>query len=885
MSRHQLIVVAAAALAVFAGPSAATARDGGLATTQLPRGVVPSHYDVAIIPDAATLRFEGHVAIDIDVERPTASLTLNAVDLTFTRVALSGPGADGLGSPRVTLDATAQTAMFNFLRPIPAGAYRLTMDYAGKIGAQAVGLFALDYDSPAGKRRALYTQFENSDARRVIPSWDEPAYKATFTLNATVPTGLTAVSNMPASATTDLGGGRTLIAFPETPKMSTYLLFFGLGEFDRIAGHVGPTQIGVITQKGKAEQGRFALESSAAILAEYNAYFDTPFPLPKLDNIAAPGRSQFFGAMENWGAIFTFEYDILLDPTISTQADRERSFATDAHEMAHQWFGDLVTMAWWDDLWLNEGFASWMQSRTSARLHPEWNTRLEAVGVREAAMDRDALATTHPVVQHVATVQQASQAFDAITYEKGEAVIAMLEAYVGADVWRAGVRRYIKAHAYGNTVTDDLWREVDAASPDRPVTAIAHQFTLQPGVPMITVGEPACRDGATTLVLTQGEYTKDRPEKTPLGWSVPVIARAVGGGAAVRVLVAGGKADLAVPGCAPVIVNAGQSGYYRTLYAPGAFHALTGAYAGIDAIDQLGILSDSWSLGLAGYEPVSDFLALAKSTPIAADPQVWGRIAEVFSDIDDYYRGDDVRRAGFRDFARATLGPEFAAVGWAARPGEAAPASILRNILIETLGQLGDGAVIAEARRRYAARDADPAAMPAAVRKAVLAVVARHADAATWDHLHAAAAAEKSSLVKDLMYQLLASAEDPALAARALELALTDEPGATNSAGMIRQAGILHPDEAYDFAFAHIGEVDARVDESSRSRYFPSLASRSADPAMIGKIRAYAAANLAPDARRDADTAAADVAFRIRVRNERLPALDAWLAKNGRSGA
>src|SRR5665213_2919186 len=513
--------------------------------------------------------------------------------------------------------------------------------------------------------------------------------------------------------------------------MSTYLLFFGLGDFDRVTSHVGPTEIGVVTQKAKADQGRFALKSSAAILAEYNAYFDTPYPLPKLDNLAAPDRSQFFGAMENWGAIFTFEYDILLDPTISTQADRERSFATDAHEMAHQWFGDLVTMAWWDDLWLNEGFASWMQSRTSVRLHPEWNTRLEAVGVRESAMDRDALATTHPVVQHVATVQQASQAFDAITYEKGEAVIAMLEAYVGPDAWRDGVRRYIKAHAYGNTVTDDLWREVDAASPDRPITAIAHQFTLQPGVPMIAVGEPACRNGATTLTLTQGEFTKDRPDKTPLGWSIPVIARAVGGGEPVRGLVAGGKAELTVPGCAPVIVNAGQSGYYRTLYAPAALALLARAFAGVDAIDQLGVMSDSWSLGLAGLEPASDFLVLAKATPTAADPQVWGRIAEVFSDIDDYYRGDDARRARFRDFARATLGPEFAVVGWAARPDEAAPVAILRNTLIETLGQLGDGAVITEARRRYAARDTDPAATPAAVRKAVLGVVARHADAAT----------------------------------------------------------------------------------------------------------------------------------------------------------
>ncbi|WP_229507659.1 M1 family metallopeptidase [Massilia sp. Dwa41.01b] len=290
--------------------------------------------------------------------------------------------------------------------------------------------------------------------------------------------------------------------FAPTPAMSTYLLFFALGDFERATTTVDGTELGVVTRRGSLPQAAFALESSGAILREYNDYFGVRYPLPKLDNVAGPGRSQFFGAMENWGAIFTFEYALLLDPAISTQRDKQEIFATAAHEMAHQWFGDLVTMRWWDDLWLNEGFASWMESRMTARLHPEWNTALDTVNGRDAAMRRDALATTHPVVQHVATVEQASQAFDEITYQKGEAVIRMLEAYVGEDAWRRGVRAYMREHAYGNTASNDLWRQIERAAA-RPVTQIAHDFTLQPGVPLVRVALPVCKGGKMTIALAR----------------------------------------------------------------------------------------------------------------------------------------------------------------------------------------------------------------------------------------------------------------------------------------------------------------------------------------------------------------------------------------------
>ncbi|WP_457097973.1 M1 family metallopeptidase [Lysobacter sp. P5_B9] len=883
--RRTLVTAIALALAgtgsVLAAPAPAaasmtTAPEVKDATTQLPRTVRPAHYDVAVVPHAGTMTFDGHVAITLDVLEPTASITVNAVDMIFANATLAGLAGSGRKAlvPKVSIDADAQTATFTVDKPLAPGRYTLATDYTGKIGTQANGLFAIDYDTRAGKKRALYTQFENSDARKFVPSWDEPNYKATFALTATVPANQLAVSNMPAVETTDLGNGTKRVRFDQSPKMSTYLLFFSLGDFERATAKLGDTEIGVVTQSGLVEQAKFALDSSVDVLREYNDYFGTPYPLPKLDNVASPGSSQFFGAMENWGAIFTFEHTLLLDPTISTQSDKQRVYSVAAHEIAHQWFGDLVTMSWWDDLWLNEGFATWMAGRTTQKLHPEWNTRLGTVDGRERAMSRDAVASTHPVVQHVETVEQASQAFDAITYQKGGAVIRMLEGFVGPDAWREGVRKYMKAHAYGNTVSDDLWREVQTAA-GKPILDIAHDFTLQPGVPLIRVESASCDGHTTTVKLTQGEFTKDRPGKAALQWRVPVIAQA--GGEAVRTVVEGGAATIEVPGCGPLVVNAGQSGYYRTLYAQPQFETLRKEFARLDAIDQLGLMGDAWALGMAGLRPATDYLELAKATPIDADPQIWGDIAETLTGLDDYYRGDAKRQARFRAFAIDTLSPVFKRVGWEARAGEADPVTILRTQLIDALGTLGDASVIQEAQRRYAAGDAN--AMPPALRKTILGAVARHADAATWERLHAAAQEEKTPLVKDEYYALLSSAEDPALAKRALDLALTAEPGETNSAGMISTVAYHHPELAFDFATAHREQVNAKVDTTSLSRYYPGLANNSLDAATIAKLKDFASKHIAASSRRATDTAVANIEYRLKVRNERLPAIDAWLQR------
>ena len=872
-----LVFAAGSALAAAAPPQAPakSAVTAANVTTQLPRGVVPTHYDLAFTPDADKLTFTASVKIAVEVVKPTTTITLQAADLEFAKVEMAGVGA-----AKVSVDAEAQTATFTFDKPVSAGAHVLAIDYSGKIYKQAAGLFALDYDTDQGKKRALYTQFENSDARRFIPSWDEPFFKATYDVQVTVPTGQMAIGNMPIAKTEDMGGGKSKVTFATSPKMSTYLLFFGLGDFDRATAKVGDVEMGVITKKGDLAKADFALKSSGPILQWYNDYFGAPYPLPKLDHIAAPGQSQFFSAMENWGAIFYFEYALLDDPAISTQNDRENIYTTVAHEMAHQWFGDLVTMSWWDDLWLNEGFASWMEGRATERFHPEWNSQLGAVGGREYAMGLDSLSTTHPVVQHVETVDQASQAFDGITYQKGEAVIRMLEAYVGPDAWRDGVRRYIKANAHGSTQTDDLWREVEVAA-GKPITAIAHDFTLQPGIPLITVEAGACVAGKTPVALTQGEFSRDKPTKTPLAWRVPVSAQVAGSSAVSKTLVEGGKGALSVDGCGPVIVNAGQAGYFRTLYTPKAFAGVSASFAKLPAIDQLGVISDAWALGLNGQQAVTDALDLVMATPADADPQVWGKVASILTNINGMYDSAPAERAAFRKLAIARLAPVFQQVGWTAKAGEPAPVATLRTSLIGALSTLGDPAVIAEAKRRYAADKTDPTAVPGPLRKAILAAVGRNADAAAWDTLRAQAQAEKTPLIRDELFSQLASAQDPALAAKALDVALSGEPSETLSANMISTVAKLHPDLAFDFAVAHKDAVNGKVDAASRTKFIPGLAKASADPAMIDKVRAYAAANLPAGSRGEAEKSVASITDRIKARKAALPQITAWTAKKG----
>jgi aminopeptidase N len=842
----------------------------------LPPDVVPVHYEVSVTPDAAAARFSGSETVEIAVKKETSQIVLNAAELTISGVSLAGRKE----APAISLDPEAETATFTFAQPIAPGTYTLSIDYAGKINDYAVGLFYLDYDG----RRALFTQFENSDARRFMPCWDEPARKATFTLAATVPANQMAVSNMPAAKEEALPGGLKRVTFMASPKMSSYLVFFGLGDFERISQKVAGVDVGVVFKRGDAQRAQYALETAAQILPYYNDYFGVDYPLPKLDLVAGPGGSQFFGAMENWGAIFSFERAILIDPKMSTQGDRIGVYMTNAHEMAHMWFGDLVTMDWWDGLWLNEGFASWMDTKEGAESHPEWNLWLRSLHSKEEAMTVDGREGTHPVIQPIADVLQASQAFDAITYEKGMSVIRMLESTTGQDAWRAAVRAYMKAHAYGNTVTDDLWAELDKVSPVS-VSAIAHDFTLQPGIPLIRV--QSTRRG---IRLTQDQYFGTGSGGSALSWRVPVVEKTLGSDSVWRGIVSReNPADIALPKRALPIVNAGQTGYFRTVYDRKLAARIAKRFAVLAPDDQLGLLNDTAALGYAGYEPMGDFLRLAAQVRPGMNPIVLSAVAGQLRALDRRYH-DLPGQPAYRAFALHVLRPLFASVGWTGKPGEATSDTLLRHDLLAALSQLDAPEIVAEARTRFAT--ADEASLSGELRSNVLPIVAAHASAAEWDQLHTLARNSDSTMEKRRLYALLGTVHDEALAKRALDLTLTDEPPVTvkpalisSVAGNPRDGGGTHTEMAIDFTLAHCDVLCPLIEPAGRHDFIPELAAQSDQLSTVTKLRAYANAKIPASARQTVVKAEAAIIDADTIRTKRLPDVDRWLKRGKRTRA
>ena len=846
--------------------------------TQLPRTAIPHHYAITVTPHAERLTFDATVAIDLDVIKPTSQLVLNAAEMTISSARLTPAKGGAALVGRVTLDPKAETATISFPRTLSTGAYRLALVYSGKIHTQANGLFALDYKNKEGKdARSLFTQFEAADARRFVPSWDEPDYKATWDLTARVPANTMAVGNMPAASSKALPGGLKEVKFQTTPIMSSYLLFFADGDFDRITKPAGDREVGVVMSRGNGPKGQLALGAEAEILPYYNQYFGTPYPLPKLDNVAGPGQSQFFGAMENWGAIFTFERILLNDPAITSEAERQAIFGVEAHEMAHQWSGDLVTMAWWDDLWLNEGFASWMATKATEHFHPDWGADIDRVGIREGAMAQDSFKSTHPIVQQVRTVEQANQAFDSITYSKGESILAMLEGFATPDVWQRGIRDYIRRHAYQNTRTKDLWDSMERVGATG-LTAIANDFTMQPGIPLIEVGPSQCAGGQTVATITQSQFSADQKAAAaahPLSWHVPV--RATAGGPVTRIVTNGPTSQISAPGCGPLLINAGQSGYFRTLYRPEQLRSLQTAFSSLGTVDEFGVMSDQLALSTAGYQPMAGGLDFLGQVPGSGNAKLVQAAVRDWSNLYDDLEGDAAAPAAIAARVSRLYGPRLQQLGFAPRQGEPATDALLRTTLISTLGKFRDPAVLAEANRLFAAWQSNPDAIPGSLKQTWLGVVARNADPATWEAIHAKAAAAKGAVERESLYQLLGAASDPALAQRALALALTDEPGKTTSAGMITTVSNLHSRMAIDFVLAHLQQVNELIDISGRSRFMQRLSGGSNDASLIPILESYAQANLAATDRKPIEQAI----DRLRFASAQMPRIKsetaAWL--------
>lgn len=861
---------AAPADPVPAPPPPAVPADPMAERVILPANAAPTLYKLEIAPDLDALTFAGKAEVTVEVREQTDRLVLNGKDLAVASAAL-----DGTPVAKVETDAKLERVTFVAAAPLAPGTHTLTVDYTGRIYEASSGLFVTPYSEGGREKRILMSQFEAGYARRLAPMWDEPAIKAVFELALVVPEGQQALSNTPAAETRHLPGGLKRVAFAPTPKMSSYLLFVGAGEMERITAKAEGVEIGVVTRRGDIRRGSYALDASGPILSYYNDYFGTPFPLPKLDQIAAPG-SGGFGAMENWGAIFYFENALLADPALTTEADRQRIYGTIAHEMAHQWFGDLVTMSWWDDLWLNEGFASWMEKKATDHLHPEWQPWLQALKSQQEAMELDGRGSTHAVVQPIRSSEEAETAFDDITYDKGEAVIRMLEAYLGEDAFREGVRAYMKQHAYASTVTEDLWRALQAAS-DTPVVDIARDFIGQPGIPLVTVGETSCKDGRTQATLRQDRFAVDDSAQIAQRWRVPVVATVLDGTEPAKTVL-DGTTVISVAGCGPLKINAGNTGYFRTLYDPADFAALKAYFTRLPAADQLGLLHDTWALASAAYQPMADYLGLTASVSSQADPLVWLQLATTFSTIADLYRGEQGAEA-FSAYARARLKPQLERIGWEAGKDEAPNVGVLRAALIETLAKLGDGDTIAETEARFAAFVRDPASLPGGIRRAVTRAIAMHADAAMWATLAKLAATAPSPLEQRFYLEALTWVEDDALAQKSLDLAIAAGTPKQYGPRMIGEIAKHHPDLAWRFVQANMPAISDRLDALSRAGFIPEIAGRSSDGTRAEELKSFFRQTLPDEPDAEMRRAVDKILSNSDVRTNRLPEINDWLGR------
>ena len=698
---------------------------------RLPGGVRPEHYSLTITPDLKGATFSGSEGIEAVLDRPASAITLNAAEIEFGEVKafVGGPGGEetkantgvlrsaqndsragrngGTGQAAgVTLDAAKEQATFTFARALPAGRVALKIEYKGVLNSKLRGF----YLSKTKARSYGVTQFEATDARRAFPSFDEPALKATFDVTLVVDAGDTAISNTKiVSDTPGPVAGKHTIAFAATPKMSTYLVAWLVGDFACTEGKSDGVPIRACSTPDKVGLTRFALDAAKWDLHYYDKYFAIKYPMAKLDMVAIPDFEA--GAMENFGCITYRETEMLVDEKHGTLPARKDVATTVAHEIAHQWFGDLVTPEWWDNLWLNEGFATWMETKAAAKHHPKWKYAQDEAVDLNRSMDEDGERTTRAIRARARTPSEINEMFDDIAYGKAGAVIGMVENWVGEEVFRRGVQAYLAAHLYGNATAEDFW-DAQARGSGLPVDKVMRSFVGQPGVPEVVVGKGA----ATGVPINQTEFVLSAAKSacatreaeasscSPAGsvglqhaWTIPICFK----GGACQLLLDNSRnngAILATPASPFLYANDGDKGYYRTEYAAPLLAAIVAsAETGLTAPERIGLLGDRWALMRAGQGTVGDFLDLALAVKQDSDATVLGTALGRVGAIGSLIATDDDRER-LDKVVRREFGPVYAALG-GPKKREANDHAELRGTLFEALGKARDPEAVAEADR------------------------------------------------------------------------------------------------------------------------------------------------------------------------------------------
>ena len=811
---------------------------------------------------------------------PVRQLVLNVLEIEIASAAI-----DGKALPKSSIKIDKKEELLTIALPseLAAGDHTLALEFSGKINQQGQGLFYCHYqeEGTGAKKIMLGTQFEATDARRFFPCWDEPAFRARFQLTAVVPENWLAVSNMPVEKEAKVEGGKE-VRFAMTPSMASYLNVFVAGELDLIETQAAGVQIRVIATKGKAEWGRYALESTAKILEYYNDYFGVPYPLPKLDQIALPGG--FGGAMENWGGITYFESILLFDPKKSSEETKQNIFAVIAHEVAHMWFGDLVTMAWWDNLWLNEGFASWIGTKCTAHFNPQWEVWLRTneprnptrrIGIaKEQAMEGDARSTTHPIQQPIANEAEAATAFDDITYQKGQSFLRMLENFLGEPVFRDGIRKYMTAHKYSNTTTADLWNALGESS-GKPVGEIATAWTVQPGFPIVKVK----RSEGDQVSLTQERFTVHYPNAPKLEWKIPLTYFVLGQAQPESRLMTGKIDNLKnIPADRALKLNAQGAGNYRVQYDDPSWNLLLASLPKLDYSDRVNLLCDSWALAEADRSSIVLYLDLVEKLPSLTQLAEGEQVITVFDYINRLFVGHPDREK-FQGYARTILRPTFDQLGWEPKSGEPPTTSSLRASLIAGLGILNDKEIIAGCRERFQKYLSDPAVIAPDLRHSILTVVGRYADEATWNKLHELGLKTTNIEEKQDYYHALTHAIDPKLVKKTLQIALTDELPTSRAIFLVGKVARYsdHPDIVWEFAKANMKALLGKADALAVNSYAPSLFTFFSEKSRAEELKAYAKANLPATSAKEVAKAVDEVEFRAEFKPRLAQQLKAWI--------
>ena len=811
---------------------------------RLPRTVVPTRYHLVIEPDLAAFTFAGSCATTIDVLEATDTVVLNAIELAISTASVVGPDGTTVTTDRIDLDEQTERAALHFDRPLTPGQHVLHILFTGILNDQLHGFYRSTFTDTDGVDQVIATtQFEATDARRAFPCWDEPDFKAVFAITLVVDADLTAVSNAaeisrsPRAEAND--GDKHEVRFADTMVMSTYLVAFIVGPLDITDPvDVDGTPLRIVFPRGKGHLTDFALEVGAFCLRFFTDYFGVPYPGDKVDLVAVPDFA--FGAMENLGCITFREALVLVDPAEVTQPELQRVTDVIAHELAHMWFGDLVTMKWWNGIWLNEAFATFMEMLATDAFRPEWDRWSDFGLSRTMAFDTDALDTTRPIEFDVVSPTEAEGMFDVLTYEKGAAVVRMLEQYLGANPFRQGIRHYIQTHAYGNTETTDLWDAIESVT-DEPVRAIMDSWIFQGGYPLVTVD--LVNDGEILRFSHERfSYAGDLGEGDPAAisaldhhrWQIPLIFSQSANDIVTfeKLLLDENGLDVAmVEPVEWVLANTEATGFYRVAYAPGLRAALVAkAQTDLSPIERYGLVDDAWSAVLADRMTTIDFLAMIQAFGHETDLSVWQRIVGTLGSVDRLVDGDArlVLQGHIDDLVR----PVLTALGVEPTTDDTDRDRELRGLLIEALGVLADDdATQVKAREVLSRADGGDGAEPVdpSVLAAAITIVASTGDASDFDAFLDRMKGATTPQEELRYLYALCNFDDADLFGRLLEMTLTDDIRTQNAPYVLARAmgNREQGPDAWAFTRDHWDEVNERFPSNSIVRMLAGIRSLS----------------------------------------------------------